>query len=344
MSSSFGPPGWADPTSSTEPDPALAVKPAPPSPVAPDPVEPVEPAPPTDPDVYVRPPKRESPEWTPPAGIAPPAFVATTSAVPGRANVPEDRKRFDGRRVRAYVIDNICIGAIPALLDAMSVVTEGGWLIFVAIQLIYYFLCEATTGQTVGKRACGLRVVSQDGTPASAKQISARTVLRVIEQGPVGLIVMCLTGRRRKRLGDLLAGTVVVGADPDPGRPAQSPLLVLYPVAWLAGAIAGFSMIGHGGDLYLSEMDRLCEEANAIVAQAPAQVRTETALGVAQSKLMVLRQARPAPQRRALHMEIIAMETAAIAEARSPQQPRQTTAAATLNGRYAQLGLKHCAR
>lgn len=338
VSSSFGPPGWADPASSTAPDPALAVAPAPP-PVP----EPVAPEAPANPDVYVRPPMREIPEWTPPTEAVTPAFVATTTAVAGRATVPADRKRFDSRRVGAYLVDNICIGTVPGILSATGTVTEGGWLIFVAIQLIYYFLCEATTGQTVGKRVCGLRVVSQDGTPASAKQVSARTVLRVIEQGPIGLIVMCLTGRRRKRLGDLLAGTVVVDAVPDPGRPPQSPLLVLYPVGWLAGAIAGFSMIGHGGDLYLSEMDQLCKEANAIVAQAPAEMRGHAALDVAQRKLVVLRSAQPARERRALHMEIVALESAAVAEAQAPQAG-QTAARTALNSRYAGLGLKHCVR
>jgi uncharacterized RDD family membrane protein YckC len=329
VSSSYGPPGWAEPTTTTAPEPALAPQPEPDPPQAAD----------GDWDVYIRPEPKELPEWTPPATA--PAFVATVT--PGHARVPEDRRAFDGRRVRAYFIDSLCIGAVPLLLNVASVITDGAALVFAAITLIYYFLCEATTGQTVGKRAMGLRVVALDGSPATAKAISARTVLRVIDMSIVGLIVWTASGRRRQRLGDLLAGTVVVDATPDPGPPPKSVLTMLYPIAWLASAITVFSLIGHGGDVYLSDVDDLCKEANAIVAQAPASMRDVAALDVAQRKYEILRSARPPFERRALHSEILSLEGAAIAEARGPQ-PRSTTAATALRARYAQLGLEHCAR
>lgn len=174
-----------------------------------------------------------------------------------------------------------------------------------------------TTGQTAGKRAVGLRVVSDDGTPATAKQVSARTVMRVLDMGLIGVIVMCLTGRRRTRLGDLLAGTVVVDATPDPGRPPKSVLTVLYPVGRLASSIAAFSFMGHGGDLSLSEMDELSREANAIVASAPPAGAAEAAFQVGEHRLVILETAAPPLQRRELHMEIVRME-------RSVQQVAQS--------------------
>ena len=356
MSSSFGPPGWADPITSTAPAPLRAPEPEP----EPAPAPAVAPAPEPQPivadaDVYVRPERKELPEWTPPVDVAP-AFVATTAVAPGHAFVPEDRRSFDGRRVRAYFIDSFLIGAIPTFLTLTSVVTEGAMLIFVAIQLIYYFLCEVTTGQTVGKSMMGLRVVSLDGTPATAKQVSARTVLRVLEQGLLGLIVMCLSGRRRRRLGDLAAGTVVVDATPDPGRPPSSPLLVIYPVAWVVGAIAGFSMIGHGGDVYLSEMDGLCQEAAGIVASAAPEQALQAGFQIREARFDVLRSVVPPPARRALHAELMQLEWAAVQAARQARgrinanpgsQASEMTglaaAEAPLKARYAQLGLRHCA-
>ena len=345
MSTSYGPPGWADPTSSTAPDPSLI---APPPPVA------VAPAPLAEPDAYVRPPLREeAPAWVPPAGE--PGFVATTTTTrPGRAIVPPDRRQFDGRRVKAYLIDGVCIGAIPTVLQATATVTDGAMLVFVAIQLIYYFLCEVTTGQTVGKRAMGLRVVALDGSPATAKAISARTVLRVLEMGPIGLIVYSFSGRRRRRLGDFLGGTVVVDAHPDPGRPPKSPLLVLYPVGWLAGAAIGFSTIGHGGDIYLAEVDEVCRQGNALIAEA-APADADAAFSVAEMRFAALRSLAPPPARRALHEEILVMEFAALKEtriarmriARRPEvRPtelaRLVQVQVPVRARYAQLGLNHC--
>jgi uncharacterized RDD family membrane protein YckC len=308
---------------------------------------------PADTDVYVRPPKREeAPAWTPPPGTV--SFVAATTA--GRAHVPEDRKYLDNRRTKAYLLDGICIGAVPLVLDLASVVTEGAALVFVAITLIYYFLCEATTGQTVGKRVMGLRVVALDGTPATAKAISARTVLRVLESGPIGLIVYVLSGRRRRRLGDLLGGTVVVEAEPDPGRAPRSALTVLYPVAWLAASVVFFTTMGHGGDLYLSELDSLCEEANLIVTDAPPDQALNASFEVAEAEFAALASFVPPPDRRGLHEEIVAMELAAMQEARlartriardpdtaEGEMQRLAAVNAPVKARYAELGLKHCA-
>lgn len=84
----------------------------------------------------------------------------------------------------------------------------------------------------------GLRVLVRDGRAAGASPISARTVLRLIDDGPIGLVVMVASGRRRQRIGDLLGGTIV--ARDTPGLPPAplSPMILVYPVAWAIGAIA----------------------------------------------------------------------------------------------------------
>jgi hypothetical protein len=51
---------------------------------------------------------------------------------------------------------------------------------------------------------------------------------------------MVLSGKRRQRIGDLLAGTTVGEARASVPKPESSPLLVVYPVGWLIGAIVWF--------------------------------------------------------------------------------------------------------
>jgi uncharacterized RDD family membrane protein YckC len=68
-------------------------------------------------------------------------------------------------------------------------------------------------GQTPGKRAMGLAVLNDDGTPVRWPGALTRNLLRAVDFLPIlygtGLLVM-LASRDFKRLGDLAAGTVVV--------------------------------------------------------------------------------------------------------------------------------------
>lgn len=73
-------------------------------------------------------------------------------------------------------------------------------------------------GQTPGKRALGIAVVNDDGTPVRWGAALTRNLLRAVDFLPFlygfGLLAM-LANRDFKRLGDLAAGTVVVYA---PGK------------------------------------------------------------------------------------------------------------------------------
>jgi uncharacterized RDD family membrane protein YckC len=79
----------------------------------------------------------------------------------------------------------------------------------------YFVIAEMTTnGQSPGKIAMRIRVVKQDGGPITFLDIAIRNILRVVDGLPgffylVGGITMFCT-RRAQRLGDLVAGTVVV--------------------------------------------------------------------------------------------------------------------------------------
>jgi uncharacterized RDD family membrane protein YckC len=69
-------------------------------------------------------------------------------------------------------------------------------------------------GQTVGKRAMGLRVVTVEGAPVGLRHTAIRSMLAVIDFAlpPIGVAatICVLFNRRNQRLGDLLAGTMVL--------------------------------------------------------------------------------------------------------------------------------------
>ena len=82
-----------------------------------------------------------------------------------------------------------------------------GWTLY------YFFALESGGGQTVGKRAMNLKVVSaDDGGEPTMQQYAMRTLARVIDTLGIGLLVMLGTGDKRQRLGDIAARTSVVDA------------------------------------------------------------------------------------------------------------------------------------
>ncbi len=95
-------------------------------------------------------------------------------------------------------------------LWAIAGLIIGGFLIYEG----YFAFFEAVwNGQTPGKRLAGLRVIKDDGRPIAVYDAVARNLLRIVDQLPgiyaVGIVVM-LFSRQSKRLGDHVAGTVVV--------------------------------------------------------------------------------------------------------------------------------------
>jgi uncharacterized RDD family membrane protein YckC len=107
---------------------------------------------------------------------------------------------------------------IPALLAFGKTGTQ--WIvagIIITIFLIYYgyfAFFEATwNGQTPGKRVAQLRVMKDDGRPINAYDAIARNLLRIVDQLPFlygFAIISVFFSKQNKRLGDFVAGTVVV--------------------------------------------------------------------------------------------------------------------------------------
>lgn len=145
--------------------------------------------------------------------------------------------RFDfrlagpGSRFLAWTIDMIVMaativafllaGCIVSSLIAVSVQSEIGFaVVIIGVFLIYYgyfaFLEWRWSGKTVGKRFVGLRVIQDNGTRIAPFQAIARNLFRIVDSlAPFYTIGIgaVLASQRSQRLGDMIAGTIVVRED-----------------------------------------------------------------------------------------------------------------------------------
>ncbi len=78
---------------------------------------------------------------------------------------------------------------------------------FVGFETVWY-------GQTPGKRYARIRVIRDDGQPVRAFQTTLRSLLRPVDDIFFLGFFCILLGKREKRIGDWLAGTIVVQTDP----------------------------------------------------------------------------------------------------------------------------------
>jgi uncharacterized RDD family membrane protein YckC len=95
----------------------------------------------------------------------------------------------------------------------LGVLVGGMFVVAVLYQAVFLLLWR---GESPGKRALGLRVVSADGYPAGALQIVIRSLiwpldLLLMVPLPLGFLLAFAT-ERHQRLGDLAAGTLAVRA------------------------------------------------------------------------------------------------------------------------------------
>lgn len=132
------------------------------------------------------------------------------------------------RRLPAYLIDCLIRGGTIMVVGYFAVTSfQMGFLlgatlfpyVFFALDWFYGGFFETYwNGQTPGKWALGLRVVSHDGQPINARQAVMRNVLRAVDSLPLlfflpayqlGLFVAS-SNKQFQRLGDLASGTIVV--------------------------------------------------------------------------------------------------------------------------------------
>jgi uncharacterized RDD family membrane protein YckC len=153
---------------------------------------------------------------------------------PGRrgAEAAPARPAYAGLGVRllALVLDVLLLAAVffpvTRLVKGAWVMTAAdhrwarGWfvtdplcLIFLAGMFLYFVLFEGLAGATLGKRALGLRVVSEGYGRVGLGQALVRNVLRVVDSLPaLGIVAAILisSSHERARFGDRVAATRVI--------------------------------------------------------------------------------------------------------------------------------------
>jgi uncharacterized RDD family membrane protein YckC len=122
-----------------------------------------------------------------------------------------------GSRIVAIIIDLIILSLVVVII-ALPLGLLAGLSAFmvlnVLVWLLYFTYFEGTSGQTLGKKIMGIKVVKENGDQPSFMDALIRTILRIIDGIAfylVGFIVI-LVSEKKQRLGDMAAGTIVVEA------------------------------------------------------------------------------------------------------------------------------------
>jgi uncharacterized RDD family membrane protein YckC len=122
------------------------------------------------------------------------------------------------RRMLAALLDNAVwvffyiwiyvwiVGGAFLASDTAGVVAV---IAFFSLWFNYFAFCEWRWGQTIGKNATGIEVHSLDSDKLNFGQASIRNLLRLIDFFVIGEAMVALD-RRKQRLGDKAANTIVV--------------------------------------------------------------------------------------------------------------------------------------
>lgn len=126
-------------------------------------------------------------------------------------------------RFVAWLLDGVLVlVASSIILTAISMVMFAFPGFASALGFVVYFLVDwgyAITletwwsGQTVGKKVMGLRVIQESGVRIGFYQAALRNLARPFDRFPVLYLVggtVALFSKSHQRLGDLIAGTIVV--------------------------------------------------------------------------------------------------------------------------------------
>ncbi|MGI5469070.1 RDD family protein [Streptomyces sp. CA-132043] len=142
----------------------------------------------------------------------------------------------------AYIALSMALFAATASLDpaAVAAISVAAFvLVLIGIPIVVETLSH---GHSLGKLACGLRVVREDGGPIRFRHALVRGAMGAIEIVLTMGVVACvasLVSARGRRLGDVFAGTVVV-RERIPVQRGGSALPP--PPPWLQGQLAALDL------------------------------------------------------------------------------------------------------
>lgn len=113
-----------------------------------------------------------------------------------------------GIALMLMIVLSLAMFAFPGFASAL------GFIVWFLIDWGYAILLESVwSGQTVGKKAMGLRVIQESGVRISFLHAALRNLARPIDRLPLLYAVggtAALFSDSQQRLGDMLAGTIVV--------------------------------------------------------------------------------------------------------------------------------------
>lgn len=198
-------------------------------------------------------------------------------------------------RFLAWLLDTLIVmvgtsAVLMGLSMAMAVfpgfASALGFVIYFLVDWGYGIALEtAWSGQTVGKRVMGLRVIQRSGVRIGFYHAALRNLARPVDRLPflylVGGVTALLSGSHQ-RLGDMLAGTIVVRE-----RRLKAPSAI--------GAAAGEGLLAD--PLFVSRVKRLSAETREVVLSAAlrreelrmeARLRLFSALGTKLQELLAM--------------------------------------------------------
>ncbi len=155
-------------------------------------------------------------------------------------------------------------------------------LLVVFLALVGYPVAMETfwNGRTLGKAAMGLRVVTREGAPERFRHAAIRAMIGLIEiYALVGVpaVIAIVTSRRDQRLGDLVAGTLVLRQRA--GRRAAPP--VAFGVPWNWESYVGTLDVSTITDEQYGVVRAVLLRLGELAPAARWQVTTEVATSVA---------------------------------------------------------------
>ena len=130
-----------------------------------------------------------------------------------------------GDRLVAYIIDLLIYAAyaitVFLISDAAGGFDAGMWTPLILILPIFFYqlLCEIfLNGQSLGKKAKQIKVISLNGNQPNIGQYLIRWIFRIIDDmigsGVIAILTISLSDKAQ-RVGDILAGTTVVRTNPN---------------------------------------------------------------------------------------------------------------------------------
>lgn len=159
-----------------------------------------------------------------------------------------------------------------------------------AVFWIYPVLFEVLRdGQTIGKKAMGLRVVHANGTPITWIASIVRNLMRVVDMLPLvygfGFIAGLIDPRGR-RLGDMVAGTLVVHVEKPQLHIAAPNVPVVYsPVALSSDEKAAIIAFAERAQQLTAERQRELADILPMLTDANGNTGVQRLLGMANAFL-----------------------------------------------------------